>query len=272
MLKSWKPANSAHSIQQVTARIRFGQQVTDIPWQRIQKQARGVADSYGLNAAQTVEDVSIGLSPNGPSASQQQTVGYEFLRLETPNFFSDKLVITREDVNFEEWRYTRWNALREKLQDVLYATASTYISVVPLLSVDLEYVDIFEALVEDADCSEVLRKDSEYVAPAAYKPRDSWHSHIGYFDQPDTLTKRLVNVDIEAAQATRRRDGKQTRLMRFRTSMSDLFNQQGHDSLPLDDLGNEFFEQRFDELHVHLKNKLADILTEDAAATIALNG
>ncbi|SOC47140.1 uncharacterized protein (TIGR04255 family) [Rhizobium subbaraonis] len=276
-LKQWRPINSAHAIQQVIARVRFSQDVNEIPWRRILTLGKDRARALGLNVEQPVQDVNVTMSPSGPPVQSIREVGVEHLRLERPGFASDKLLILKSEISFEEWRYTRWAALAEKLGELFLPLTERYMDSVTISAIQLEYIDMFEAAPAShgPDCSELIRENSEFTSPVSYSKTNPWHCHSGFFTSPDAQTKRLCNIDIDVADintGTTPTGEDPVRVARIRTHLTDFFNQKGYPPL-----SNESFEgaaiiERFEALHVSLKQTFGKIITDQAAAAVSMKG
>lgn len=277
-LGDWCPLYGAHAIEQVNAKVLFTQAVTDIPWKQIQERAREKSRKLQLVTERPIHhiDFLVSDSPERSKASPKE-VGIEFLRLERPNFYSDKLAIERQGLLFESFRYTRWKSFENKINDAFSPILSMYLSSVPILGIQVEYVDRFNSTQPERqpDCTAVIRSPSEFIAAGALKRNEAWHCHVGFFEKADEATKRLVNLDVDVADLSQRDVGGATvavRTIRIRTHLRDLFNQNDYDRMPDEKVTPEFVTERINVLHAELKGLLSAAITEDAAKAISLVG
>lgn len=203
-----------------------------------------------------------------------RTVGYEFLRLERQDFYSDKVTVEKNSVSLENWRYGRWSAFREKIMNSIVPITRMYFDVVPILGISLEYFDRFDARHTEStpDCSEIINRNSDSLAKSAFHPTYPWHCHIGYFKPADNQTRRLFNIDVDVVDLKAPVAEHTGRAVRIRTHVMDSFNQRGYDPLDESSISPEMVAKRLDQLHIESKHLLETILTEDAASAISLRG
>lgn len=272
-LRGWKSHNPAHAIQQVTAKLKFTQPVTDIPWRKINDATRATAHKMGLIAEQPIQDINFAMMSGGMEGGFSP-VGIEFLRLERPDFYSEKIAILRDEVSVEEWRYTRWAAFSEKLNALMLPIVTHFAQTVPVLSVQLEYIDLFQSKTpgEATDISEILRHPNNFIPSESFSQDQTFHSHTGYFQRKDDITKRLVNVDVDVVDVRTPVQPKALRSVRIRTNISDFFNQEGYTAISDEAFNTEFIASRLYDQHIELKDLLSSILSEEATDAISLKG
>jgi uncharacterized protein (TIGR04255 family) len=272
-LREWRPLSEAHAIERVLAAVRFAQPVTDIPWKKIQATGRERARKLQLITERPLQQIGFAVSPEGQgNVTVPQSVGIEFLRLERPDFYSDKLAIERAAVSFESWRYTRWVGFAERIREGLATLAQLYLTAVPLLGIQLEYIDRFDAAEGQRapSCAEVVRHPSKFIAEGAFRDREPWHCHIGWFEKPDAQTRRLANLDVDVGDVAAQPFTEAKRTIRIRTHLTDFFNQPEFEPLSEEAVTTAFIADRFNSLHIELKEMLREVVTEVAAASISL--
>jgi uncharacterized protein (TIGR04255 family) len=167
--------------------------------------------------------------------------------------------------------YTRWQAFTDRAMGFVAAVLDTYLSVVPLRSVALEYFDRFDADegIVSPKCSLLIRSDSPYIAPKAFSETAPWHSRAGWFDSPTAQLRRLINIDVQIADATVAPHTTR-RVAQIRSMMREIFNQPGFESLENDQVDAELLASRFNSIHLDLNDLLGKVITSEAAQRIAL--
>jgi uncharacterized protein (TIGR04255 family) len=273
-LQHWKPDNAAHSVQQVVARLIFNQEVTDVPWKKIAPIAKEAALKLDLTTENAVQEINFQVLQSGPRGPQTVQAGAEYLRLEREGFFSDKFIATKRELVFEEWRYTRWAALAEKIRETVILVSKHYFGSVALNAIQLQYVDRFEAADPNnpVACSEVLRFPGKFISEAAFSEDQPWHSHSGFFEKVSSTVRRLGNVNIDVADLQTVPMESPIRMVRITTTLTDLFNQPTYDAFDNDSATAEFLEERLQHLHIRSKDIFAQIVTDAAASKVSLKG
>lgn len=275
-LVDWKPLHEAHAIQQLNISLRFAQAVTDVPWKKILTEARTAANKLDIRVEQPLQSVSFQIVPGAPmpQPGKPDIIGVEFTRLLRPDFFAEKVTFDRTSIRYENWDYTRWVAAKERVEKLIARTLEHYQNAVPLLGLAVEYIDRFDALERNSspDCSRVIKATSEVLAPKAYKPYGPWHSHCGWFERNDDQIKRLVNADVDVADAAAPPSGDWLRVVQIRTAITDFFNQPGFSPVDVSTLTPEFVADHIDRIHKDLKSYLGEIITAEAATRIELFG
>lgn len=273
--EEWNPLHASHAIERVTARIHFGQSVNEVPWQKIQSEARDRALQMQLLTENQIQQYDLLINQSESRIEKPRPLGIDLLRLERPDFCSEKLEIRRDSVALEVFRYVRWAGYAEKVRSLLLPLTEKYLAAVPIKGVQLEYVDRFDAAEsgQEPDCGVVIRRDSELVTTKAFRERDPWHCHSGWFEWPeDGIAKRLANVDIDVADIPVPTGGEPVRVIRIRTHLTDFFNQPRLTPMPNDALTTDFLAHRLERLHDELKELLRLVLTQAAADSVSLGG
>jgi uncharacterized protein (TIGR04255 family) len=275
LLSDWRPLHESHAIERAFAAIRFSQPITDVPWKKIQRAGRERAHKFQMITERPIQQIGVAFSAEGQgNMAAPEAVGFEFLRLERPDFFSDKLALERNSVSYESWRYTRWAGFAERIREAIAPIAELYLTAVPIFGIQIEYIDRFNAAPgkESPSCAEVVKHPSKFIAEGAFQDREPWHCHVGLFQKPDGQTKRLTNVDVDVADLADQPFTRPTRTIRIRTHLTDFFNQPGFEPLPEDAITDTFIANRFNSLHIELKDMLREVVTEAAATSISLGG
>jgi hypothetical protein len=271
----WKPLHASHAIERVTARIHFGQSVNEVPWQKIQSEARDRAQKLQLHTEKQVQQYGLFINESESRIEKPRPLGIDLLHFERPEFYSEKLEIRRDSVAFEVFRYVRWAGFAENVRSLLLPLSEKYLAAVPIKGVQLEYVDRFDAeeSVQEPNCGAVIRRDSELVTTKAFRETDPWHCHSGWFEWPEEGTvKRLANVDIDVADIPASTLGEPLRVIRIRTHLTDFFNQPRLTPTPNDALTTDYLAHRLERLHDELKELLRLVLTQAAADSVSLGG
>ena len=273
----WRPLNEAHSIRVAGITLKFGQDVTDIPWKKALADGREAAKKAGLGVENAFTQVSAMPTREGmfvPPVGLGQVRGVEFLRMRTPAFADEKMNFDRNSLHYESWDYTRWAAFLDRALMLLFGLVERhYLSSVPFLSVTVDYFDTFVSVdgVEQPDVASLLSRSSGFVTEGAFRESDPWHVHSGWSDTSIAGVRRLLNVDIDVHDTTAfRMAGSQmpSRAVNIRTAATDQFDTSGGN----DAVTVAFLKERLQMLHDKLKSLIGRVLTDEAALTVGLRG
>lgn len=269
-ISGWRPVKETHAIHQASATVIFGQAVGDVLFKRVDAQISAEAERLGLTER---EPIVMGVPEPLRAFFGQQAGGTEhgagYRKRETPEFFSEQVQATRDTLRYEQWEYTRWAPFKDRARGLLSNAVDRFSEVSSLLTVNVNYVDIFHAIEEgDQDVSAVLDRTSPAVSAIAFRPTTQWHTHSGWFEYPDEVTRRLFNMNVDIVDIGT--DSGMRRAIQITTQATDQFHQAGRQPLPDLDANWEFVERHLQDLHVSLKGLLRTVLTPAAADAISL--
>lgn len=272
-LSGWKPLHPQHAIQVATIQLDFAQPITDVPWQRIERDGRVAARQANLTTEQKLQDIQIAIGPAGMPGPPDRLPGggISFLRLRSPQFFEERFQLTRTDAVFETWAYTRWRAFSDRAVHLFGSVLGHYLLGVALQSITVQYVDRFDALNSASQAGEIVDPSSRLIVARAFQESETWHSHAGWFETVDARTKQLVNVDVDVADVLVQPKNSAQRVLQIRTSVKHSFDvAAGTAADAADPLA--FIQERCEGLHTVLKDTLGLVLSRRAAAQISLGG
>lgn len=179
------------------------------------------------------------------------------------------LHITRQSIRFESTNYTRWVAYRSQIESLLEMVLPFFSQVTPISVVGLEYVDFFFAVAEGPeDVGLVIDNQSHLIAKRAFRRRDPFHTHSGWFESRPSGGQNLVNVDVTVADANGPIGLRRT--ISIRTFEAEQVGERQDRGVQLSSTDAALAE--LDQLHVSLKGRLSSILTRDAQSMISLGG
>lgn len=264
----WQPAQGAHAIQVAAATIYFAEGITDMLLAEAERAVSPVAKEIGLDQRTQLQSFIVQLGPTGPEPRPEVT-GFDLARFERPDFFSDKISVGRNMLRYEDWAYTRWAVMMDKITRLMSLAVPYYLRATTISSMSVEYVDVFLAPQFATDSIKlVIDENSDFVARGALSDRDLWHTHSGYFEYPEEGIRRLrqVNVDVGDSQAP----ANIQRAAQIRTYAADNLNpdeKNGLTSLPGDWAS---IVTRLDNLHDATKEDFRAVLTAEAASAVSL--
>lgn len=264
----WTPLHGSHAIQVAAATLTFAEPITSFIVARISDAVRAHAKQAGLVKEETVKvtafEVAAGQAPKAVNVSDH---GMKFSEV-VGGVIPRALVITPEAIRFETQSYTRWVAFQSFLMSIMDGALPIIANSVAIGQISLEYIDMFIALVPgDQDAGMILDRRSDSIATKAFRRRDPWHSHSGWFERITPESRRLINVDVNVLDANGP-DGER-RAVTIRTLETEQILQ------PMSQRAKDLSEvpallALFDELHDELKIRLRDVLTRDARSMISL--
>lgn len=264
----WQPAKGVHAIQMAAVTINFAEGITAMLLDAAERAAAPLAREIGLEQRTQLQEVAIAMGPNGPQ-QQAQTTSFDFIRLERPDFFSDKISIGRNALRYEDWSYTRWAVMLEKISKLMSAALPSYLKATAISQVSVEYVDVFLAPSNSADSIKlVIRDDSDFIASGVISDTGLWHTHSGFFEPRENGVRRLHQVNIDVADLTTP-EGLQ-RAAQIRTYAAD--QPVSTDAAVSNTLAAEWtaIVEHLDSLHNCTKADFKAILTSEAASAVSL--
>lgn len=273
-IAGWRPIHDTHAIQAAGISVQFSHPIGDVAWRRIDKDVGQAASSLGLSERQPVGLVGLPeqalalIRAAGPVPGLEQ--GVVHVRRVSPELIGEKLQLTRESVRYEQGEYVRWAPMRSRFKTLASDALLKFAEVSSPSSISCDYVDTF--VVEDIEAnnrvSDLVDQKSPAVAPMAHRDDALWHTHSGWFEYPDSFTRRLVNVFVDVEQLNSSPNKVHT--LRVRTLISDQFGQTGSGPLADGIFDWDFMQSRIDAQHTGLKVLLKAILTPAAAQAISL--
>jgi hypothetical protein len=144
-----------------------------------------------------------------------------------------------------------------------------YSEIVSINGVQVEYLDRFlwTGTWQDFNWRKLLKEDSEFIVGVAKRVHHQWHCHCGWFEPTGKDARRLVNIDIDAADAVPPSATMPRPSLGIRTMIRDHVppEQRSTDWLEPDSVSG-----LLDIIHEDLKKLLTEIITLEAAMRINL--
>jgi hypothetical protein len=269
------PVHQAHAIEQLTATIAFSRPLTD-------SEMRTAADSMSqfdatLPGVGQIVGMGFAVGPQGvnPIMPSMGEVPAGSLRTYSnpKGVVVRELKLERQALTFRTLEYTRWNLVWEEARKYLQGVLGSLPASVFLNAYALSYSDKFVWRGEPSlvDVGRLLREGSPHVSPATFDAEDLWHSYSGRFTKAGDAIKRLVVVDCDCVDEIE--GGNKRRVVRIGTTITDMLNQAGYlaRSIELPQAMSEL-GSAFPELHLRLKELFGEVVNDDAAEAVALNG
>lgn len=266
----WHPLQGSHAIQLCAISMIYGEAVGDVTWRKAVQDVRPLAKAGGL-VEQTFVPPTIPaeLVAFGFKAADQ--AGASFVLVGADGDLQERLSLTREQLRYDDFSYVRWRPFKERAKQMLSSIVDRYANVSSLDTIHSEYVDVFLFSGSDSDqkdISKLVDRESPYIPGAVYKDTDFWHSHAGWFEYPDGLSRYLLNVNVDI------RDEKspnfEGRLVRIHTSVDVQFGRDGMHRPADEAIGWDLVEHHLDASHSRLKALLKSVLTDEAARKVSL--
>jgi len=269
--KGFEPLHKGHAIEQVIISVVMDSEIPEGTLTEI-KQTIGTPEELPAYAELAAVSFAVGPGLPASAALAPSTTGHLFRKVRPDGITENELKAHRNTLSFRTTLYTRWN--------VLWSLAKTYIEkLLPyyarhgrVAQLSLNYIDkfIWYGAKDQYDITQVLRRDSPYLAGHIFETKDLWHIHTGRFMLADDATKRLINVNSDYLDE--RRQGETRRTISIRTALIDSFNQAGFNEFNLvNQQLIDSVDKHFQELHELDKVILKSILTADTARRIALS-
>jgi uncharacterized protein (TIGR04255 family) len=264
------PLHKGHAIEQMTIVIRMNKEIDDSSIAAI-KAVMGSPPELPRRTDIRGFTVAIGTNIHAPSSTSAGNVGLSFAKFADDGTVHTELRTERSSITYHTTRYTSWENIWSQARKYFASLIPQYLTKVGITGIALVYVDrfIWNGQETPADASKLLRANSVFLCPNVYKVKDLWHSHSGWFDRINPITKRLANVNVDFMEAPP--EDRFRRAIVVNTVLTDLFNQPGYDPAnpsPEDAIG--FVEDHLTQLHDFCKVILSGIISDNMAKRIAL--
>lgn len=264
---NWRPTQGTHAIQMAAVGVNFRDPLTSL----LLDNAEGSVPSAVRKLCQRNELKELGflIGPGGQPQPQVQTAGVEFTRHTTPNSLSNKFVLSKNSMRYEEYDYTRWASLAQEIEIFCSRTYEIFAQSTYVNSVYMEYIDLFVCPIEFIDSVNlIINPRSQYVASGANSERGLWHTHSGFFESDVGEIRRLhqINIDVSNAHMS---DGLM-RAIQVRTFVSDNLSEPLEGNQKALTLPWVQIAERITDLHKATKEDFRQVLTPDAAIAISL--
>jgi len=270
-LERWTPIRGTHAIQMAAVGVTFADALPELIWERARNAARERAKRAGLDTEHVQPSIHFTVvGTPGPAAVP--VGGVDFVKMETPDFFSDKFHIDRQGLRYEDWSYTRWSALLGKASDVMADAFKSYAQSAHISSIYIDYIDIFQAKLDPADradCSTIIDANSPFVSSGVFDATNAWHTHSGRFSFPDVAVRQLQQANVDVGEMMTNEGMVQA--IQIRTLITNQLNVPGLEPFAPDRQTMAVVREHMERQHDVGKSILGRLLTSKAAAAISLN-
>ncbi len=214
----WEMFHKQNAIEAMAVTIRFAEPVGSLVVKRMVRDVEHHVSELGLIDRKPVQELQVDIGPhhavrktiaNGMLFERNSLVKIE----DGPSGFQlmQQVAVEATHLSYQTWSYRRWS---KELADILKLLGSAFKSAVqnvPVSAIRVEYLDRFvpEPTNIGPDFRSLL-KQSEFIAPKALEAKDLWHSHVGWFDEVQESSRKLlqINHDFQELNAPHRLAGK----------------------------------------------------------------
>lgn len=276
----FQPLHDAHAIDQVVFVVQVDRPLSV----ETMRSAIAIADSVAVDlpAQSQLQGVTFEFNTGGHPIQPAQPAptptltGKSYRRVRPNATIEAELVLELTSIVFRSSSYTRWTEIWTSAKKYFDAIAPMYAKESRISGIGLNYVDRFYWAGHANECkaSQLLRNDSDFVAPHVRTATDLWHSHTGSFIKANDQTKRLMNVNVdfidEHIQPPGQLPGTRKAVV-ISTILTDFLNQPGFKPLDISkDNANSVIDMHMQELHQFGKMTLSNIISDEMSKRIAL--
>jgi hypothetical protein len=272
LLKRRRAASLAHSIEAAYAALCFSEPLADVVWRRVVNEAELRANACGLTTrsqARTGYQFSNGparVFGGIPPMSQLDQDAISFCRYTTEEqsniaFIAETLTVSKAYLLYHTATYARWEAFALQLRSMLTESLGVALEAAHIANVRLEYRDVFKQPFEGFPplASDLLRRDSDLLAPHIHNRREMFHSHTEFFfERCDFCDQRLIQVIVDANDHDE--GSEQVRTISIITAVQDNFFQKREietSRTPLDLISN------FDTMRKRSADVFVSVVSDD---------
>jgi uncharacterized protein (TIGR04255 family) len=203
---------------------------------------------------------------------EQFDSGRHFQRL-SGSELQEEIILNRDSFVYITPLYTRWNAFRTRVMELLKPSLDLALELVPLQFTKLEYWDrfVFKGPIKDVDYRDLLKPNSKFVPGLPIDMKELWHSHVGFFAPPGDSQRRLVHLNVDVIDIADARTSNDAQKPEQRRSVG--IYSMAQDTL---DLANgapnpDAVSAKIHVMHNVLKDVLREVITKQAAEQVNLD-
>lgn len=265
------PINESHAIQSVVFALEWQGQLSDHALAEIQKLAPALKSHFPVNAVQTMRTINLNTTPDSALPAQQlgeeQVGGVTFQRIGKFGTVVSQLNVSRNNCIIVLSEYERWKPTLEAVMRYFKIVLPVILKEKSISIIVLQYSDVFtwKDDAKNLNLREVFTDNSPYLAPNVFEQQGLWHCHHGYIVESlaDVDGKCLDNINVSIA------DNQNDREIHISTTHQFTLNN------PLRMATKDYLqsiEKVQNVLHIHNKDILSQLLTQEVCAKIKLEG
>jgi uncharacterized protein (TIGR04255 family) len=283
---SWHLARESHAIERVAVAISFAEPIPSRRWLQLLSQAEKAIPENGFVVVSNGANRLPGPAPmdiriiarmgDGPLGAEQLVeqidLGRHFQRL-SGNELQEEVILNRESFVYITPLYTRWNAFRTRVMELLKPSLDLALDLVPLQFAKLEYWDrfVFNGPIKDVDYRDLLKPNSKFVPGLPIDMKELWHSHVGFFAPPGDSQRRLVHLNVDVIDITDNKTSGDAQKPEQRRSVGIYSMAQDTLDLVNGAPTSDAVSAKLGNMHDALKDVLREVITKQAAEQINLD-
>lgn len=283
----WQLAHETHAIERVTVTFLFKETVPSKTWATILERAVADAGPVGFNSLPSASEtghrnsgvteliINIGgpglvQAGGGAAAPSART----FIRLSDVGEEQDRLTLQRNLLAYSTSLYGGWGDFIDTTEKLIAKSLDLALTTVDVGMVKLEYWDRFVFIGDEnsIDYNEVISNESKFVPSFFVAEKGLWHSHIGYFADPGTSARRLINLNVDVIDVAGPPDPEAPEGTVIPRRSVGIYS-MAQDTLEVGGAEGSVSVRgsTLDEMHTILKEVLANAITPVIADRISLN-
>ncbi len=279
MAGAWLPLHENHAINVMALVVTLAEPIPAPMFRKAFSRAEEAALKQGLTHRQPVMNmIQISVQQGIVQPVQQVASGgaifssyfdNEMFPVGSPQL-SEQLQIEPLSIVYRTWSYVSWSWQKQRYFELLGSFFEIISGLVAAATIRFEYQDrfVYEGNPLDADPALLLRKGSPYLAPHVFEERGMWHSHTGRFLNGPDVSKKLLQINVDAVDEGEREDIQ--RWVNITTARENRYPTAPNAAVVALDL--ELIATAMDSQHEELKVALGAIINSKTASQIYLEG
>jgi hypothetical protein len=277
MTGQWLPLHENHAINVMALAITFAEPIPAPMFRKAFAAAEGAATAAGLLHRQPLMNgIQFSVVNGVMQPAQQAPSGGGIFSSYYENDLAlsaissqplEQVQIESSNIVYRTWNYVSWSWQRDRYFELLSKAFETIDGMVAPAAIRLEYQDrfFFDGNPHDADPATLLKAGSRYVAPHVFDERGVWHSHTGSFLDGADVSRKLLQINIDANTEGEREGSR--RWVTITTSRENRFSTNFDESVPF---SAELIGNVIDLQHAELIDALAATISGKTASQIYL--
>jgi uncharacterized protein (TIGR04255 family) len=268
----FEPLHEKHAIEQVIVQVNFDRPLPENEfsppqkWQRLNAELNGRLPAFLSEPGLQFTHGSPVPKP-GFSAHQLAYVGPDGIPLRL-------LRLERGLISYAATDYTRWEIIKKDAWDVIRAALEGHYlpNDLMVISTTLHYFNRFRWVGKNEEMvpSQLLRRDSPWIAPKLYHQNENWHCHCGEFRKQNAAVRRLINVNTDVV--SQESPSGPSRSVSVSVMLVDALNQTGYEKTDgmTGDIALTWISNQLDDLHTAEKIIMAEVISTELQDRISL--
>lgn len=198
----FEPIYPAHAIERCAVAFVFNEAIPEKLFAKVRNRADSILEKIQL-LPQPQTGISIQIDPQRGLVTPRQVAGGPVQYINGDRTLN--VAVNSNSLIWVSHAYVRWQPFVGQIEQFILPLLTMFEEAVSLVNIQLDYLDRFfwTGSWENFSTDTLLKSDSDLLSKQTLKAAREWHSHIGWFDNITSASRRLTQVNIDVVGAAR---------------------------------------------------------------------